>query len=169
MSKCKHARRYVVDTDDSIRCRRCTQHLPIGPSNDDVPPKELEEATFAKDDEWWDGLEWGASGGFDWDPSRPLADQRPWNGHASPEGFAEHMAKGDAMLDEAIAEQTRHDVAASVVRHDALAVPARETAPDAFAPVDTASREPWHADVETQGSEGDAVDDEETRARETVA
>lgn len=122
-------------------------------------------------------------GAFDWDVTRPIAEQWPWNGHPTREAHEAHMAKGDAMLDEAMLTKAE---AAEVIAQssdsyapydldsvctaiqdlkscgaltgrtlEGVSVPARETAPDAFSAVDTASREPWRADGETQPSDAD--------------
>lgn len=53
--------------------------------------------------------------GFDWDVTRPLAEQWPW-GPADPA----HMARGDAMLDEAIAKADRVIEHATSVAADGL-------------------------------------------------
>lgn len=103
---------------------------------------------FTRDesDAWW------------WDPSRPIAGQY--------EEHAAHQAAGDAQIEALIDEQTRHDVAASVVRHSELepqltrdemsTVIAQSS--NSFAPFDTASHEPWHIGSETQDS-GVSIDE----------
>lgn len=44
------------------------------------------------------------AGGFDWDVTRPLAEQWPWNGHETREAFAAHVAAGDAQIEALIEE-----------------------------------------------------------------
>lgn len=117
MAKCRHPKRYLVDLDECVRCR-CGEHLSLGPSNDDIPSGEMIAAVMADSDDYWIGFD--DPDGYDWDASRPIAEQWPW-GPADPE----HMACGDAMLDEVI---------------------------NRFAPSDTASREPWHTTEETQST-----------------
>lgn len=179
----------------AMHCASCDARLSLGPSNDDIPLSEVLVASCAHSDADLDRYD--NEGAFDWDPSRPLAYQWPWNGFPTREASEAHNAAGDAQIEALIAEQTRHDVAASVARHDAfapfsqdpmeafgsggpmfanrriegMAVPARETAPDAFAPVDTASIEPWCASPETQLSDAcdavnGALDEAETKVRE---
>lgn len=141
----------------AMHCASCDARLSLGPSNDDIPLSEVLVASCAHSDADLDRYD--NEGAFDWDPSRPLAYQWPWNGFPTREASEAHNAAGDAQIEALIDEQTRHDVAASVVRHDA------------FAPVDTASIEPWCASPGTQlsdacGAVNGALDEAETKVRE---
>lgn len=147
MAKCRHPKRYVVDLDECVRCRCCGEHLSLGPSNDDIPSGETIAAVMADGDDYWIGFD--DPDGYDWDVSRPLAEQWPW-GPAD----LEHMALGDAMLEELIDNPLGLDPESVRLAHEDLA------AANTFAAVDTASREPWLADAETQMSVAD-----ETRLR----
>lgn len=162
----------------------CNERLSLGPSNDDIPLSEIVVASCAHSDADLDRYD--NEGAFDWDVTRPLAEQWPWSGHETREAFFAHMARGDAMLDELIGPAepvlTDSEVATIIAQSsdsyvpydldsvrtaiqdlkscgaltsrpiEGVSVPARETAPDAFSPSDTASREPWQTTQETQST-----------------
>ena len=167
------------------------KRMSLGPSNDDIPAAELTRALLADRDDFWS--QYANEGAFDWDVTRPLAEQWPW-GPADPA----HVARGDAMLAEAIGEPILTDAEAATIieqsshsympfeaKHAELIglvkdLPVSPVEPregwqgDVFAAVDTASREPWRADGETQLSDAcdaavDACDRAETKLREVVA
>lgn len=175
--KCTH--RIVVRTWGRIvgqvlskRCSLsfgCGAPISLGPSNDDIPHAEMHLAELAMSDAYWERRELFDEGGFDWDVTRPIAEQWPW-GPADPA----HTARGDAQMDEIIAGSERLGAVLTAVASEndearldrlqaetasamaalfaSVAVPTRETAPDAFSPSDTASREPWHTTEETQST-----------------
>ena len=48
----------------AIHCADCRERRPLGPANDSVPARRLALQPRSED-------------GYDWDPARPLAEQRP--------------------------------------------------------------------------------------------
>lgn len=73
----------------------------MDPSNDNDPQVQVEIglARMAHSDEDWDLVECEHAGSYDWDPSRPLREQWPWNGEA-----CSHNARADVMPDEETAD-----------------------------------------------------------------
>lgn len=125
MPTCRHRSRYFTWRDDNGESIAITYHYPscgaqlsLGPSSDDDPAVQVEMraaekiASIAEDlggesDIWGDDRATTFSGGpwhdkfneslWPWDPTRPLAGQY--------EAYVAHMAIGDAMLEETLAEE----------------------------------------------------------------
>ena len=181
---CDHFR--TVATERYEYCADCGATLSVGTSNDDIPLSEIVVASCAHSDADLDRYD--NEGAFDWDVTRPLAEQWPWNGEPvltdaeaatiiaqssdSYVPYAERIV--DRIVDEwgdlSAQVNALDDVELPRVERDILAM---ERQSDAFAPVDTASREPWHTTQEKQLSDAcdaavDALDRAETKLRESV-
>lgn len=172
----------------------------IGPSNDDIPAAELTRALLAESDDFWS--QYANEGAFAWDITRPLAEQWPWCDSAPRTSPSLTDAEAATIIEQSshsyMPFETEHAELIDLVEElpvspvepregwqgdvlDQIESPANidaqiEAIGNRFAPVDTASREPWRADGETQ-STGDLetlsvdarLDALEERLRETAA
>lgn len=70
--------RIAPDVAVAAHCVPCGERLSLGPSNDDIPLSEILVASCAHSDADLD--RYNNEGAFDWDVTRPLAEQWPWCG-----------------------------------------------------------------------------------------
>lgn len=153
------------------------KRLSLGPSNDDpaLVACEITRAFWFKSDASWEALERSLEGAYDWDVTRPLREQWPWNGWSYDQERMRESAESPALTPEETAAiiaqssgsympfETKHAELIELVKElSASPVEPREgwqertlAKIDAFTPVDTASREPWQTtestgDLETQ-------------------